>query len=326
MIDRIAITLGDPAAIGPDICVLMAKSHITRKHVLLTDPQLLLDSSKKLNIKININVLKTLTAKTLSGNNVLNVYPITLKAKNKPGYMSEKNASFVIETIKTAVKGCIDGTFDAMVTGPISKSILNKGGYKISGHTEFLARMCNSKSIMMLMNDRLRVTLQTIHTPLNKVPREITKSKIIEKIKIINHELKFKFGIKRPKILICGLNPHAGEDGLLGKEEITIIKPAVELLRKMNIKIDGPVPADTAFIKKLISEYDVIHTMYHDQGLPVIKYDNFSKTTNVTLGLPIIRVSVDHGTATDLVGTGDVDISSFVQALKVAREISKSAL
>ena len=326
MTERIAITLGDPAAIGPDICVMMAKSFITRNHILLTDPQLLLDSSKKLNKKININILKTPSEKTVSGDNVLNVYPIKLKVKNKPGHMSEKNSSFVIETIKTAVKGCIDGTFDAMVTGPISKSVLNKGGYKISGHTEFLASMCNSKSIMMLMNDRLKVTLQTIHTPLIKVPREITKNKIIEKIKIINQELKFKFGIRRPKILICGLNPHAGEDGLLGKEEIEIIQPAVELLRKMNIKIDGPVPADTAFIKKLVIEYDVIHTMYHDQGLPVIKYDNFSKTTNVTLGLPIIRVSVDHGTATDLVGTGDVDISSFVQALKVAREISKSAL
>ena len=326
MTERIAITLGDPAAIGPDICVMMAKSFITKKHILLTDPQLLLDSSKKLNIKININNLKTLSAKTVSGDNVLNVYPIKLHVKNRPGYMNEKNSSFVIETIKTAVKGCIDGTFDAMVTGPISKSILNKGGYKISGHTEFLARMCNSKSIMMLMNDKLKVTLQTIHIPLSKVPREITKNKIIEKIKIINNELKIKFGIKNPRILICGLNPHAGEDGLLGEEEIKIIRPAVESLRKMNIKIDGPVPADTAFIKRLISEYDVVHTMYHDQGLPVIKYDNFSKTTNVTLGLPIIRVSVDHGTATDLVGTGDVDISSFVQALKVAREISKSAL
>ena len=326
MIDRIAITLGDPAAIGPDICVLMAKSHITRKHVLLTDPQLLLDSSKKLNIKININVLKTLTAKTLSGNNVLNVYPITLKAKNKPGYMSEKNASFVIETIKTAVKGCIDGTFDAMVTGPISKSILNKGGYKISGHTEFLARMCNSKSIMMLMNDRLKVTLQTIHIPLKRIAKEVTENKIIETVCIINEDLKAKFGFTKPKILICGMNPHAGEDGLLGREEIDAIIPAVKSLKKMGITIDGPVPADTAFIKKFVSKYDVIHTMYHDQGLPVIKFDDFSRTTNVTLGLPIIRVSVDHGTATELVGTGKVDISSFTQALKVARDISKSAV
>ena len=175
------------------------------------------------------------------------------------------------------------------------------------------------------MNDKLKVTLQTIHIPLAKVPKEITEDKLIENIKIINKDLMSKFGYRKPKILLCGLNPHAGEDGLLGDEEIKAMQPAVKSLRKMGIKIDGPVPADTAFIKKFVSQYDVIHTMYHDQGLPVIKYDNFSKTTNVTLGLPIIRVSVDHGTATDLVGTGNVDISSFVQALKVARDISKSA-
>ena len=239
--------------------------------------------------------------------------------------MNPKNASFVIESIREAANGCLTGNFSAMVTGPISKSILNKGGFKVSGHTEFLAEICKSKSIMMLMNDRLKVTLQTIHVPLAEVPKEITKDKIIEKIKIINRDLMGKFGYKEPKILLCGLNPHAGEDGLLGNEEIEVLKPAVISLRKMGIKIDGPVPADTAFIKKLISQYDVVHTMYHDQGLPVIKYDNFSRTTNVTLGLPITRVSVDHGTATDLVGTGDVDISSFVQALKVARDISKSA-
>ena len=217
------------------------------------------------------------------------------------------------------------GDFDAMVTGPISKSVLNRGGYKISGHTEFLAKLCKSKSIMMLMNDRLKVTLQTIHIPLRKIAKEITKDNIIEKICIINEELKTKFGRKKPKILVCGINPHAGEDGLLGNEEIDIITPAVKSLNKMGITVDGPVPADTAFIKKFVRKYDVIHTMYHDQGLPVIKYDDFSRTTNVTLGLPIIRVSVDHGTATELVGTGKVDISSFTQALKVARDISNSA-
>ena len=148
---------------------------------------------------------------------------------------------------------------------------------------------------------------------------------IRDRVKIINNELINKFGVKNPKILVCGLNPHAGEEGILGNEEINIIEPAIQSLKKLGINIDGPVPADTAFISKYVDEYDVIHTMYHDQGLPVIKYDDFSKTTNVTLGLPIIRVSVDHGTATDLVGTGNVDISSFIQALKVARDISKSA-
>ena len=326
MTRRIAITLGDPGGIGPDICVLMARSSITRNHIFITDPQLLLESSKKLKIKIKINLLDTLTSKTVSGLGVINVYPLKLRSKNKPGYMNPENASFVIDTIQTAAEGCMRGDFDAMVTGPISKSVLNRGGYKISGHTEFLAKLCKSKSIMMLMNDRIKVTLQTIHIPLREITKEITKSRIIETISIINEDLKTKFSCNKPKILICGINPHAGEDGLLGKEEIDIIVPAVKSLKKMGIIIDGPVPADTAFIKKFVNKYDVIHTMYHDQGLPVIKFDNFSKTTNVTLGLPIIRVSVDHGTATELVGTGKVDISSFKQALKVARDISKSAI
>ena len=260
-----------------------------------------------------------------SGECLVNVLPIKLNKKNKPGYMNPANASFVIHAIETAAMGCLNHDFHSMVTGPISKSILNKGGFKISGHTELLAKLCNSNSIMMLMNDRLKVTLQTIHIPLQKVSKQITKKNIIEKIKIINSDLINRFGLRKPKILVCGLNPHAGEEGILGNEEINIIKPAIQSLRKLGINIDGPVPADTAFIAKFVKEYDVIHTMYHDQGLPVIKYDDFSKTTNVTLGLPIIRVSVDHGTATDLVGKGNVDISSFVQALKVARDISKSA-
>ena len=323
---RIAITLGDPGGIGPDICVMMAKSNITRNHIFITDPKLLLDSSKKLKIKIQINLLKKTTSKTVSGLGMINVYPLKLRSKNKPGYMDPRNASFVIDTIQTAAEGCIRGDFNAMVTGPISKSILNKGGYKISGHTEFLAKLCKSKSIMMLMNDRLKVTLQTIHIPLRKITKEITKNKIIETVCIINEDLKTKFGYTKPKILICGINPHAGEDGLLGNEENDIIIPAVKSLKKKGVAIDGPVPADTAFIKKFVSKYDVIHTMYHDQGLPVIKFDDFSRTTNVTLGLPIIRVSVDHGTATELVGTGKADISSFAQALKIARDISKSEI
>ena len=322
---KIAITVGDPGGIGPDICILMAEKYLKKYHIVLTDPQLLIDSSKKLNKKVIINELKGITDAPKNGKRLINVLPIKLKKKNKPGYMDPANASFVINAIETAAKGCLANHFQSMVTGPISKSILNKGGFKISGHTELLAKICKSKSIMMLMNNKLKVTLQTIHIPLNKVSKLITKKNIVEKIKIINHDLINKFGLKKPKILVCGLNPHAGEEGILGKEEIDIIKPAIQALKKLGINIDGPVPADTAFISKYIKEYDVIHTMYHDQGLPVIKYDDFSKTTNVTLGLPIIRVSVDHGTATDLVGTGNVDILSFVQALKVAREISKSA-
>jgi 4-hydroxythreonine-4-phosphate dehydrogenase len=326
MSNNIAITLGDPGGIGPDIAVMMSEKYVRSYHVFITDPQLLIESSKRLKIKIIINELKDINDVLLKKKGVLNVLPIKLIKKNKPGIMNPDNAPFVIKAIEVAATGCLNKKFGAMVTGPISKYILNKGGYKISGHTEFLAKICKSKSIMMLMNDKLKVTLQTIHIPLHKVSRNITQKSIIDKIMIINNDMKSKFGYKKPKILVCGLNPHAGEDGILGHEEIKVIKPAIKSLRQMGIDIDGPVPADTAFIEKFVNQYDVIHTMYHDQGLPVIKYDDFSKTTNVTLGLPITRVSVDHGTATELVGKGMVNISSFVQALKVARDISKSAL
>ena len=236
--------------------------------------------------------------------------------------MNPDNASFVIRAIETAATGCLNCNFHSMVTGPISKSILNKGGFKISGHTELLAKLCNSNSIMMLMNDRLKVTLQTIHIPLQKVSKQITKKNIIEKIKIINNDLINRFGLRKPKILVCGLNPHAGEEGILGNEEIRIIKPAIDSLRKLGINIDGPVPADTAFIAKFVKEYDVIHTMYHDQGLPVIKTIGFGKITNVTLGLPFIRTSVDHGTAYDMAGSIQADESSLIEAAKIAASIA----
>ena len=224
---KIAITLGDPGGIGPDICVLMAERYIKKNYIVITDPQLLIDSAKKLNKKVYVNLLNDIDDIPKGGNCLINVLPIKLNKKNKPGYMNPSNASFVINTIKTAAKGCLNHNFHSMVTGPISKSILNRGGFKISGHTELLAKLCKSKSIMMLMNDKLKVTLQTIHIPLNKVSKQITKKNIIEKIKIINHDLINKFGLIEPRILVCGLNPHAGEEGILGSEEINIIKPAI---------------------------------------------------------------------------------------------------
>ena len=245
-----------------------------------------------------------------------------LNVKNNPGKLNPSNSEYVINTIKMAASLCLEKKVKCMVTGPISKSVLNDGGFKISGHTEFLAKICKSKSVMMLMNSYMKVALHTTHVPLKNVNRYITKSSLIETIQIINKDLKKKFKIDNPKILVTGLNPHAGEDGLLGNEDENIIKHVIKTMRKKHIKVDGPIPADTAFIKKNIKEYDIILTMYHDQGLPVIKFNNFKKTVNVTLGLPIIRVSVDHGTALDLVGTGKIDTSSFLEAIKVAKSIS----
>ena len=320
--NKIVITLGDPAGIGPDLGVLLAQKNLNKNIIIISDPTLLIDSASRLKKKIKLNILKNVESKTYSGEKIINVLPVKLNVKNNPGKLNPGNSEYVINTIKMAASLCLEKKVKCMVTGPISKSVLNDGGFKISGHTEFLAKICKSKSVMMLMNSYMKVALHTTHVPLKNVNRYITKSSLIETIQIINKDLKKKFKIDNPKILVTGLNPHAGEDGLLGNEDENIIKHVIKTMRKKHIKVDGPIPADTAFIKKNIKEYDIILTMYHDQGLPVIKFNNFKKTVNVTLGLPIIRVSVDHGTALDLVGTGKIDTSSFLEAIKVAKSIS----
>ena len=320
--NKIVITLGDPAGIGPDLGVLLAQKNLNKNTIIISDPTLLIDSASRLKKKIKLNILKNVESKTYSGEKIINVLPVKLNVKNNPGKLNPGNSEYVINTIKMAASLCLEKKVKCMVTGPISKSVLNDGGFKISGHTEFLAKICKSKSVMMLMNSYMKVALHTTHVPLKNVNRYITKSSLIDTIEIINKDLKKKFNINNPKILVTGLNPHAGEDGLLGNEDQNIIKHVVKTMRKRNIRVDGPMPADTAFIKKNIKEYDIILTMYHDQGLPVIKFNNFKKTVNVTLGLPIIRVSVDHGTALDLVGTGKIDTSSFLEAIKVAKSIS----
>ena len=318
---RIVITLGEPAGIGPDLGVLLAEKHLNKNTIIIGDPDLLSNSAKKLKKRIKLNVLENIHSKAINGKGVINLLPHKLQVKNRPGKLNPKNSPYVVNTIRTAANLCLQGDVSAMVTGPISKSVLNDAGYSISGHTEFLAKICKSKSVMMLMNAKMKIALHTTHVPLQKVTKYITKPLLRETIIIVNNELKAKFKINKPKILITGLNPHAGEDGLLGKEDEKIIMPLVRELKNKNITIDGPVPADTAFLKKNIKAYDIILTMYHDQGLPVIKFHDFKKTVNVTLGLPITRVSVDHGTALDLVGTGNIDISSFVEAIKVAKRI-----
>ena len=322
--NKTLITLGEPAGIGPDLCVMLAKNYLTRNTVVIADPFLIESSSKILKKKVNLNILDDIDSKTLAGPSTINVLPINLRAKNMPGKLNPKNAGYVIETIKKAADLCLMGKANSMVTGPISKSVLNDGGYKISGHTEFLANICKHKSVMMLMNSYMKVALHTTHVPLQNVHKYITIESIKKTIGIVHADLKNKFGIKKPKILVTGLNPHAGEDGMLGEQDAKIIRPAITQMRKKKIVVEGPVPADTAFLKKYIESFDIILTMYHDQGLPVIKFNNFKKTVNVTLGLPITRVSVDHGTALDLVGSGNIDISSFVEAIRIAKFISNA--
>ena len=318
---KIVVTLGEPAGIGPDLGVLLSQKKLSKNIIFIADPLLIYQSADRLNKKIDINVMHNSSSKTYSNKNLINLLPVKLNVKNKPGMMNYKNSEYVINSIRLAANLCLEKEASAMVTGPISKSILNKAGYKISGHTEFLADICKKKSLMLLMNKKIKVALHTTHLPIQSVTKEITKTKLKKTISLLNEEMKTKFAISKPKILVTGLNPHAGEDGLLGLQDSKIIAPVIKDFQKKNVCVDGPVAADTAFLRKNIAKYDVILTMYHDQGLPVIKFDNFKTTVNVTLGLPIVRVSVDHGTALDLVGTGKIDTSSFEQAIKVAKEL-----
>ena len=318
---KIVVTLGEPAGIGPDLGVLLSQKKLSKNIIFIADPLLIYQSADRLNKKIDINVMHNSSSKTYSNKNLMNLLPVKLNVKNKPGMMNYKNSEYVINSIRLAANLCLEKEASAMVTGPISKSILNKAGYKISGHTEFLADICKKKSLMLLMNKKIKVALHTTHLPIQSVTKEITKTKLKKTISLLNEEMKTKFAISKPKILVTGLNPHAGEDGLLGLQDSKIIAPVIKDFQKKNVCVDGPVAADTAFLRKNIAKYDVILTMYHDQGLPVIKFDNFKTTVNVTLGLPIVRVSVDHGTALDLVGTGKIDTSSFEQAIKVAKKL-----
>ena len=318
---KIVVTLGEPAGIGPDLGVLLSQKKLSKNIIFIADPLLIYQSADKLNKKIDINVMHNTSSKTYSNKNLINLLPVKLNVKNKPGMMNYKNSEYVINSIRLAANLCLEKEASAMVTGPISKSILNKAGYKISGHTEFLADICKKKSLMLLMNKKIKVALHTTHLPIQSVTKEITKIKLKKTISLLNEEMKTKFAISKPKILVTGLNPHAGEDGLLGLQDSKIIAPVIKDFQKKNVCVDGPVAADTAFLRKNIAKYDVILTMYHDQGLPVIKFDNFKTTVNVTLGLPIVRVSVDHGTALDLVGTGKIDTSSFEEAIKVAKKL-----
>jgi 4-hydroxythreonine-4-phosphate dehydrogenase len=239
-----------------------------------------------------------------------------------PGSLDSRNATYVLETLRLAAKGCQTKQFNAMVTAPVHKGIINDAGHTFSGHTEFLAELTNTpRVVMMLATEGLRVCLATTHLPLAQVPQAITEVLLNEVISIIQQDLQHKFGLAQPRILVCGLNPHAGEGGHLGREEIDIITPALNRLRQQGMDLVGPLPADTLFTPKYLEEADAVLAMYHDQGLPVLKYRGFGNAVNITLGLPIIRTSVDHGTALDLAGVGSANESSLNVAIEYAMQM-----
>lgn len=257
---------------------------------------------------------------------VLKVIDVALTQSVIPGQLDARNAAYVLQTLRNAIKGCEDGLFAAMVTGPVQKSVISESGVVFSGHTEFLAEQTGTDRVVMLLaTEDLRVAIATTHLALRDVADAINERMLCETLEIVDADLRSKFGIPSPQIAVLGLNPHAGEDGHIGREEIDIIIPALNALREKGLNLTGPLPADTAFNKQQLARTDAYLAMYHDQGLPVLKYAGFGSAINVTLGLPIIRTSVDHGTALDLAGTGKAKAGSMLQAISVALSMANAA-
>jgi 4-hydroxythreonine-4-phosphate dehydrogenase len=311
----IALTPGEPAGIGPDLAIQLAQRPPACALVLVADPGLLAERAKQLHLSFNAREWK---GRESAGQGVY-VLPVKTARPVTAGKLDTANAPYVIETLKSAVAGCAGGEFDALVTGPVHKGNINDAGIAFTGHTEFLAEASGTaQPVMLLAAPGLRVALVTTHLPLAEVPRAITPSRLTAVIEVLHTDLKHKFGIADPVILVCGLNPHAGESGHLGCEEIEVIEPVIKSLAARGLRLHGPVPADTAFIPSQLQGVDAVLAMYHDQGLPVLKHHDFAHAVNVTLGLPFVRTSVDHGTALELAGTGRADVSSLIAAVEMA--------
>ena len=315
----IAISPGDPAGIGPEVCLkaLSKNKKNNKKFVLIGD----INHFQFLNKKLNLN-LKFKRNSISSG--FINVEHIPLVSAVKLGKPDVKNAKYILDVLFEASLGALKNKYSTIVTGPINKALINEYGFEFSGHTEFLADISNKKNVVMLLaNEILKVALVTTHLPLKEVANNISTSKLENVIKILNKELKQKWKIKTPKICVLGLNPHAGENGFLGSEEIEIIKPAIKKLRNSKIMVEGPESADTAFVHEKITKYDAYIAMFHDQGLPVLKALGFGNSINITLGLPFARISVDHGTAYEIAEKFDANEASAIEAIKTSLEMTR---
>ncbi len=316
---RIALTPGEPAGIGPDLAVTLAQVAQPHEIVVIADPDLLMARAQQLGLPLQIRIINPAQAPRPSVAGELAVLPVALGAEVKAGELNVRNAGYILNTLDAAIEGCVAGKFAALVTGPVHKSVINDAGIAFSGHTEYLAdKTGTEKVVMMLATEGLRVALATTHLPLKDVAAAINEKELMQVIRILHRDLREQFGIAEPRIYVSGLNPHAGEGGHLGREEIEIIEPTLDKLRAEGINLIGPLPADTLFTPKYLEHADAVLAMYHDQGLPVLKYKGFGQAVNVTLGLPIIRTSVDHGTALDLAGTGKADLGSLRTALSYA--------
>jgi 4-hydroxythreonine-4-phosphate dehydrogenase len=323
MSPRIILTSGEPAGIGPDLCIVIAARAWRCDLVFAGDIQLFRDRAQRLGVEIEVESVGNLLERPEHRAGHMRVLHQPLAAEVRSGQLNRANASYVLRLLDTAIDGCMRGEFDAMVTAPVQKSIINDAGVAFTGHTEYLAERTGAPlPVMMLVSGNLRVALATIHIPLAAVSSTITRPLLEQVLRILDHDLRMRFGISAPRILVCGLNPHAGESGHMGREEIEVITPVIEQLRQHGMQLIGPHPADTAYIPHMLKQADAVLAMYHDQGLPVIKHVGFSDAVNVTLGLPIVRTSVDHGTALHLAGSGKADAGSLISALQLALELA----
>lgn len=315
---RLILTPGEPAGIGPDLAVVLAQSPLAAQLAVVADPDVLMVRAALLGLPLQL--LPASAAAHVPGS--LQVHPVETSAPVNPGHLDPANAGYVLHTLRVAARACLNGDADAMVTAPVHKGVINDAGVPFSGHTEFLAELCGSPlPVMLLAAPKLRVALATTHLPLSAVPAAITAEGLSAVLRILSADLQTKFGIPRPRILVCGLNPHAGEGGHLGREEIEVITPTLQRLRDEGLDLIGPLPADTLFTPRGLAGADAVLAMYHDQGLPVLKSSGFGEAVNITLGLPIIRTSVDHGTALELAGTGRADPGSLKAAVDAAIDI-----
>ncbi|NIH15951.1 4-hydroxythreonine-4-phosphate dehydrogenase PdxA [Serratia symbiotica] len=316
---RIVMTPGEPAGVGPDLVAALAQQDWPVELVVCADPALLLERAHWLNLPLTLCYYRPQKPAQPQCAGTLTVLPVATAYSVTPGELNAGNSAYVLETLECACDGCLNGEFAALITGPVNKGVINDAGMPFIGHTEFFAyRSGCDRVVMMLATEELRVALATTHLPLLAVPGAITKHSLFDIIRILDRDLKTKFGLPQPHIYVCGLNPHAGEGGHMGREEIDIILPALEALRAEGIHLTGPLPADTLFQPKYLQHADAVLAMYHDQGLPILKYQGFGRAVNITLGLPFIRTSVDHGTALELAGTGSADVGSFKTALDLA--------
>ena len=317
---RLALTAGEPAGVGPELLVRLAATSLAANYVAITDRALLERAAARCDVPLRLIDDNGQDVENRSPGTLL-VRHIPLDVNETPGRPDPRNAQHVLATLHEAADGCMSGRYAAVVTAPLQKSSINDAGIPFSGHTEFFAAHSHANVVMMLASPELRVALATTHLPLSAVPAAIDAASLEQTLHIVHDELRSKFGFAQPRIAVLGLNPHAGESGHIGREEIDTIIPVLEKLRRQGMQLLGPLPADTAFVPAQRQHYDAVLAMYHDQALPVLKSEAFDRTVNLTLGLPFIRTSVDHGTALDLAGSGKADPSSLIAAATMALDL-----